>query len=197
MRIQGECGFLFFQEFLLWEFPTLEHRLHLQGANVHNSSKNGGSFKRATFSSPREPWYMSVVDTETGCYKDVHCSTHESPRLFQAWSKGQKPREETVRRTEEVLEIMSPTGLFFFFFHFQRHSMLFFKTISQSAKDWMLMKNFKGLFRGMNDIPSRMIHSEETTEGRPSSSQPKTWCWEWSWTSRQLPVSWVSHSFFQ
>lgn len=59
---------------------------------------------------------MSVVDTETGCYKDVHCSTHESPRLFQAWSKGQKPREETVRRTEEVLEIMSPTGLFFFFF---------------------------------------------------------------------------------
>ena len=141
MSTKGECGF--FQKFLLWEFPSIRLRTPASSSRSKCSQLcEGWSFKRAALSSPREPWYIPVVHAEIRCHKDVRSSTQESPGLFQAWSKGQKPKEEILGRMQEVLGIISQTGFWLFFFKLQEtnllsveHSTLFFKPIFQSAKD--------------------------------------------------------------
>lgn len=88
-----------FQRFLVWEVPS--SRLLTPPSPSRSKCSQlceGRSLKRATLSSPGEPWYTSVVDTEVRCYRDVH---RPPPSLhgFQAWSKGQKPKEEMLGNT--------------------------------------------------------------------------------------------------
>lgn len=131
---------IFFQEFLLWEFPSI----HLRTPASPSRSKcsqlcNGWSLKRAALSSPGEPSYISVVDTEIRCYKDLHCSTHESPGLFQAWRKGQKPQEEMLGRIQEVLGTVSQTG---FLFNFKRQTFLW-STLYSSLSQYLSLQKIK------------------------------------------------------
>lgn len=178
---------------------ALEHQLHLHGAKCSQLCE-GRSLKRAALSSPQEPWYISVIDTEIRCYKDVHCSTHESPGLFQAWRKGQKPKEEMLGRIQEILGIISQTG-FLFFFNFKRQIYFLWSTLHSSLSQYFSLQKIKcwwrSLSREKNGILSRRMRFEETADGRPSSSQPKPSVESGGWTPRQPSVSWVSSSSFQ
>lgn len=107
----------------------------------------GRSLKRATLSSPGEPRYTSVVDTEVRSYRDVH---RPPPRVSKAFRLGVKERSQKKRCwvIREVLGILSQTGFLFLTARDKsrlsvEHPTLFFTPTVQSAKDQMLMKKLK------------------------------------------------------